>query len=132
MGDKSTVVIADTNFLYFPFEFRVDIYEELDRLLNNYTLVIFDKTLDEIKNKAVLGLTNKKIFIGKIKIEETDIDYIDDAIVDYVKKNHDKFNLVIATQDRELKKRLLKYKISTIVLKNKSYLDFERRSTLDV
>lgn len=132
MDTKHTIVILDTNFLYLPFEFRVDIYEELDRLLRDYKLIIFDKTLDEVNNMAVLGLTNKKIFIGKIKVEETHIDYIDDAIVDYAKRNHEKYNLVVATQDKELKKRLEPYKVSIVVLKNKSYLDFERKASVDL
>jgi len=134
--NKETIVILDTNFLYFPFEVKVDIFEEFNRVLNKFKLVVFDKVIDEIKNnakgKAVHLLLNKKIDKNEISVIPTKINYIDDAIIDFVKNNYDDFNIIVATQDMALKKRLSEYKVSIIILRKKKYLELVQRASVDV
>ena len=46
-----TKILLDTNFLLIPAEFRVDIFSELERLMDRkYKLYILDKTIAELKN----------------------------------------------------------------------------------
>lgn len=121
-------IILDTNFLTIPAEFKVDIFSEIDRICNfNYSLFVLDKSLDELekivetqkgkeKAKARLALQlvkNKEIIILKTNSDKT----VDDLLVEL----SDDKNNIIATQDRELRKRL-KGK-NTIFLRNKKYLE---------
>jgi len=118
-------VILDTNFLYIPKQFNVDIFDEIDRLLLSYKLFIFDKTIDEIDDKTTLRLVEHKIENKSINVLKTDISYIDNAIVDFVKAHNNEYDIVIATQDQELKKRLLDYRVSFIVLRGKNHLELQ-------
>ncbi|ENO12016.1 hypothetical protein MBGDC06_00279, partial [Thermoplasmatales archaeon SCGC AB-539-C06] len=43
-------IILDTNFLLIPAQFKVDIFDEIDRIiLEKYQLFVLDKTIDELK-----------------------------------------------------------------------------------
>ena len=119
-------ILLDTNFLLIPFQFNVDIFTEIDRIiLNNYKIYVLDKTLEELesiikdknqklknKNAAKLGLQlvkAKKLNIIKTDSKET----VDDIIVNI----HEDY--IVATQDIELKRRL---NAKTITLRQKQHL----------
>jgi len=116
-------VILDTNFLYIPKQFNVDIFDEIDRLLISYKLFVFDKTLDEIDDRTTMALVKHKIENNSLNIIRTSTSYIDDAIVDFVKLHDNEYDIVIATQDQELKRRLKDYRVSFIVLRGKNHLE---------
>ena len=120
-------IIIDTNFLLIPAQFKVDIFSEIDRLCDSsYKVYIFDKTINELekiikkqrgKHKAAANLALqlvKKFKINKLKATKN----VDDAIVSLAKKER----IIVATQDKELKKRLKGTRL--IVLRKKSYLEF--------
>lgn len=119
-------IIIDTNFLLIPFQFRIDIFSEIDRIVDfKYELFIVDKTIDELKKiikeqkgknkeaaKIALALIKNKR-IRKLKTdEELDVDSL------LLKQKE----AIIATQDVILKRRLKKNKIKTITLRQKKYL----------
>jgi len=122
-------IILDTNFLLIPYIFKVDIFSEIDRVSSfKYDICIINRTIDELeriaekqkgKNKEAakfaLKLIKQKSLkrIGKIQ----DTRDVDDIILDL-----DKTNLIVATQDKALKKRLRQNKILVIVLRQKKYL----------
>jgi rRNA-processing protein FCF1 len=121
-------IILDTNFLLIPYQFKVDIFSEIERICSfKYKLCVMDKTLDELdkivkeqkgKNRhaAMLGvmLLAQK---GAVKIKSKK-KKVDDAIVEEASKG----DCIVATQDAELKRKLKKKGISLIVLKQKSHL----------
>jgi len=120
------IIILDTNFLLIPAQFNVDIFSEIERICDfPYQLCIVDKTLSELdsiienqrqkyKNSAKLAL--KLLKSKAVKIIKTKKDkYVDDLIFDLA-ENAD---IIIATQDKELKKRL---KNPIITLRQKKYL----------
>ncbi len=123
-------IIIDTNFLLIPYQFKVDIFSEINRVCPfSYELYIVDKTIQELekivnkqtgKNKkaAALGM----IFLGqrikgRIKAGELTVD---EAILKQASKSK---GCIVATQDAELKRKLKKKGVSLIVLKNKAYLE---------
>ena len=118
-------ILLDTNFLLIPAKFKVDIFSEIDRLCNfGYKLFIVDKTIGELNNivdkqkgkekaaakLALLLIKNKKVEI--IKTEEGKVDDIILGLNGYI----------VATQDKELKRRLKKKDLETITLRQKRYL----------
>jgi uncharacterized protein len=124
-------VILDTNFLLIPGLFKVDIFTEIRNLAHfNYELFIIDKTIDELKKiidnqfsksydklNAKIGL--QLIKQKKIKKIKSDC-YVDDAILKIADEN-----TVVATSDKELKKKLREKEIKLILLKQKQYLVME-------
>ena len=106
-------VFLDTNFLLIPFQYNVDIFTEIDRLLPSPTLLIADLTLVELdrvlrnpessgKDKDAVRMAKQLIKRKHLKkIVVSDYNTIDDFLVD----NAEEFAYV-ATQDKELKKKL--------------------------
>ncbi len=117
-------ILVDTNFLLVPFQFKVDIFKEIDRIIDEkYEVFIIDKTIDELeklikggkeKERKAARMALQLIKKFNIKIINTQGDNVDDIIV----KLKDK-DTIVATMDKELKKRL---KGDVIVLRQKKYL----------
>ncbi|MFP4045903.1 MAG: PIN domain-containing protein [Candidatus Aenigmatarchaeota archaeon] len=116
-------VILDANFLMIPEQFGIDIFSELDSLIEKeYRTVTVDVVMSELR-----GLTRNSGKGGKaaglaLKLaEEKGIDIIeterlrgDDAILDAAKKME---NASVATNDKELKKRCEEASIPVIYLR---------------
>ncbi len=118
-------ILLDTNFLLIPAKFKVDIFSEIDRLCNfGYKLFIVDKTIGELNNivdkqkgkeKAAAKLALLLIKNKKVDIIETKEGKVDDIILGLN-------GYTVATQDKELKRRLKKKNVETITLRQKRYL----------
>jgi len=105
-------VILDTNFLLTAIKFKIDIFSQLQE----YDIYILDKTLKELENKKDEKLAKELIKKYNVKIIKTDSDkYVDDLLLEFN-------DYIIATQDKALKEKLKKAKISTISLRQKKYL----------
>lgn len=126
-------IVLDTNFLMIPSQFKVDIFSEIKRLVNEpYELCIYQGVIDELselaksKSKdsvhaktALMMIKQKNLKSLPNSINET---YADSLILEGVNSSD-----VVCTQDQALK-RLLKHQhkgIRLITLKSKKYLDFE-------
>lgn len=126
-------IILDTNFLMIPFEFKVDIFSEIKRLMTEpYELCLFEATIGEL-NKLSIG-TSKAAVAAKATLKlikqknlktlpnSNDEKYVDSLILEGVTAKD-----IVCTQDQALK-RLLKAKhkgIRLIALKSKKYLGCE-------
>ena len=122
-------VILDTNFLLIPEIFGVDIFSEIDRLLNErYELWIMDKSLDELKKIAETTGNGKEkraarlaitfVAVKKMGVHKAGEEYVDDAIVRLAEKDKH----VVCTQDQELKRKLKAKGVSVITLRKMDYL----------
>lgn len=136
---KTWKIILDTNFLLIPPRFRVDIFSELEKIVNfKYELIILDKSLEELKNiiitpkkgrkgadrvaaKTALSLVEAYKNNKKLNILPSE-GHVDEAIARMAEA--DKY-IIVATQDKKLKKRLKKEGIKLVVLKQKKYLSLE-------
>ncbi|HIH47067.1 TPA: hypothetical protein HA297_02110 [Candidatus Woesearchaeota archaeon] len=134
---KVTIVL-DTNFLLIPGQFKVDIFRELERIIDApYRLVVLDATIDELKElrdkkgakgrdkdaaKLALRLVQAKTETQNINIVTSAKPYVDQAILQMVQEDRKDKKLVVATQDQELKRLLKKAGTKTITLRQKKYL----------
>ena len=110
-------VILDTDFLLTSLSFGVDLISEIDRICDfPYEICIIDKTVDELKNKK-LGKLALQIIKG-FNIIETKKDKDVDELIFKLEKD----NIIVATQDKELKKKLKREKIPVITIRQKKYL----------
>ena len=126
-------IILDTNFLLIPFTLKIDIFTEIERIINEpYKICIVKQTIDElyniIKNQkgkhkdaanlALQFVEKKNIVILEPKhlnmTGDSKIPIVDDIIVEIADKN-----TYVATQDKLLKNRLKQKKIKVIYSRNK-------------
>ncbi|MDD5417451.1 MAG: nucleotide-binding protein [Candidatus Nanoarchaeia archaeon] len=118
------LVLLDTNFMLIPFEFRVDIFAELNRIMPEKTsLFTLSVCIDELKvisarhYKAVLEILRKNsVRIMKVEKEKP----VDDIIVDTA----DKEKAIVATQDIALRRKCREKGIKCISMRTKNHLEF--------
>lgn len=122
-------ILLDTNFLLIPHQFKVDIFTQIDRIcVFNYKLFVLDKNIEELKkiveeqkgkHRDAANIALKLIAIKNIGIIKTKSSKkTDDIILDIASDN----DFIVATQDKDLKRRLINQGISIIVLKQKKIL----------
>ncbi|BAA30824.1 PIN domain-containing protein [Pyrococcus horikoshii] len=132
---KVWLVIPDTNFLFIPGQFGVDIISELSRILDvKYQIAIPNVVIDEINTiiregkvkgrdllaaRIALKIAERfpKIYIGEFLSKSTDELLYEYAIT------HD--NVIICTNDRTLRKRLREAGVPVIFLRQKKKLEIE-------
>jgi len=127
------IVILDTNFLLIPGQFKVDIFNELERIIAaQYELFIYEATLGELKKIASTqsrDSTNAKLALKLIKQKNlkslqnssNEKAYIDRIILDNLAENQ-----IICTQDTALKRQILakNNRVRIITLKSRQALGF--------
>jgi uncharacterized protein len=116
-------IVLDTNFLMIPGELGVDIFEQLASLDFPYKLCVYERTLTELENiiekdkrkyRTAARIARELIKAKNIVVIAGD-EPVDEALV----KLSQQRDVVIATQDQELKRRLSGPKL---VLRQKKYL----------
>ncbi len=126
------IIIVDTNFLMVPYQFKVDIFSEFDRICNfNYKMLVFEQSIDEL-NKIIKNQSGKhkkaaEFALRLIKLKNISVSKSEQKDVDALILNSIGKDTVVATQDRELKKELLKKGASVIILRQKKYLELVER-----
>ncbi len=120
-------VILDTNFLLLPFQFKLDIFSELERALEApKDILVPSIVLEELKRLAArrnraakLGLMilEQKIREGKVRVVKSS-----GRADDWIAGNAEKLDAVVCTNDIGLRKRLLR-KAKMLVLRNRSHLE---------
>lgn len=123
---ESKEVVIDTNFFMVPFQFNVDIIDELEKALPSYKLTTSIFVINELKglkrnNKGKIRLNadlalklanSSNIEIKDISLENNET--VDDALL--------RVSEVLATNDIELKKRARKKGITVAYLRQKKYI----------
>jgi rRNA-processing protein FCF1 len=135
-------VLVDTNMLLVPGQFNVDIFSEIERILDEpYEIAILQGSLDELRNigETASAPDKRAAKLAMMLIEHQragafpaaersqckglkiipgsgDV-YVDDAIVRIAEDD-----TLVATNDAELKRRLLERGVRVIFLKQQQYL----------
>ncbi len=105
-------ILLDTSFIIESIKYKIDIEDKLkDLLLEPFELFIIDNTLKELEKKRLKNLSLK--MLKDLKILPSIVKHVDDEIASLD-------GYIVATNDRELKRRLKKKGIKTISLLNKS------------
>ncbi|MFH1835670.1 MAG: PIN domain-containing protein [Methanobacteriota archaeon] len=104
-------VLIDTNFLTLPHTHKLDVFNQLSEVIpEKHRLFVLNGTLEELKalstEKTKTGVAAK---VGLSLLEKSEVEVlplsgdVDAQIIAYAT---DHKNLIVATNDRELKKRL--------------------------
>lgn len=122
-------IIFDTNYLFVTFEFKIDVIYEIERLIGkNHTFYIYEGTLSELlnierkkqKNKKFLTLIARMLKIYNFKVIKSDQKYIDDQLLENL---HD--NVIIATNDKELRVKIWEHGQRVIFMRQKKYFELK-------
>ncbi|SDA40719.1 type II toxin-antitoxin system VapC family toxin [Methanobrevibacter millerae] len=119
-------VVIDTNFFMVPFQFNVDIIDELEKVLPSYKLTTPSFVINELKglkrnNKGKIRL-NANLALklaNSSKVEIKDISLLENETVDDALL---RVSEVLATNDIELKKRAKAKGITVVYLRQKNYI----------
>ena len=125
-------VIVDSNALFVPLQFKLDVFTELQRLLNrNFELILLSPVKRELetlaqksspkirKNAAfALSLAEKYMYV---KVSEKPKEQTDDVILRVAKA----WKVPVFTNDKLLKKKLRDISIPVIYVREKSRLEID-------
>jgi len=122
-------VLLDSNFLFIPVQFKVDIFREMERLLVTRVKPILPSPVYEEVRSLALGGSSKISrqatlalkLAERCEVLETDR-RPEETVDDYILRVARSLGCVVATADGELRKRLRAINIPVIYLRNKSYL----------
>jgi rRNA-processing protein FCF1 len=126
-------VILDSNFLFVPLQFKIDIFEGITNLLNQrFEPVILSpihRELRKMAEKSSLKLRKQASLTLKlaekcsvIDVEKREEETNDDVIVRIAAQWS---KCLVATNDRELRKKLRDINIPVIYLRQKSRFELE-------
>ena len=125
-------VLLDSNFLFIPLQFGVDIFEELERLLGGLVRCVVPSPVVEelqlIRQEAnpklrreidfALSLAERcETFEERVEVGET----VDDALVRLARR----WRCPVATNDAELRRRLRAEGVPVVYLRQRAYLEVE-------
>ncbi len=116
-------ILLDTNFLVAPFQINISIFQEMDEKYPGNQVYTVDLVMDEaksIENGKYGGLVEKLVEAEDIEVLETEGNgFVDDLLVDL----SDEF--LIATNDKELKNRILDKGRPVMYIRSSSHLVVE-------
>ena len=125
-------IIMDTNFLFIPSKFRLDVFEELNKLLGQKVEpIMLSATHQELqklaeskstktRKNAVLGLRlAEKCRV--VEVERKNTESNDDIIL----RMATAWKCPVATNDRELRQRLRSAGVPVVFLRQKSRLEVD-------
>lgn len=125
-------VILDSNFLFIPAKFKLDVFEEMAKLLNQrFDPVLLSPIHQELKTMAEKGVAKRRRQASlalklaerckNISVEKRLAETNDDVIFRIA--TH--WKSPVATNDRKLRKNLRARSIPVIYLRSKSRLELE-------
>jgi rRNA-processing protein FCF1 len=124
-------VILDTNFLLIPGQFMVDIFTELEKIMQEpFVLCVIDKSLKELNQVVVTG-KQKDRFAAKLALAliiqknlKTLHSFVTKKSVDDIIVSKADKDTYVATQDKALRERLKEKGVKIIGLRQQKYLEF--------
>lgn len=123
-------IMLDTNFLVAPFQLSIDLFEEIERIYPVHEVYTLEDAVQEAKSiegGKYKALVEKLIETQDIKVLETEGEgEVDDLLVGIC----DEF--VVATNDRELKDRLVDKGGEVLFIRSGDHLEVLNRSELDL
>ena len=125
-------VIFDSNFLFVPSQFQLGIFEELTNLLNQrFDPILLSPTQKELQKLAKEGSpkTRKQASLALKLAEKCRVVHVEKGL----KETHDdvivrvaaEWKCPVATNDRELRKRLRKLGVPVIFLRQRRRLELD-------
>ncbi len=128
-------IILDSNALFVPLQFKIDVYDELKSLLNTSFKLILPLAIKmELQRLAETGPPKMRKCaayaletIMKYRQVEIDEDYAESSPDDAIFQIAQKRSAPVFTNDRALRKRLRDINVPVIYVRQKSRLEVDGR-----
>ena len=128
-GNRDTkVVVLDTSAILMLFEFSIKLEEELAALVGKNRIILPKQIVDELKLLSTRGDGKKAGFakaslkiVRSYEVEDVEAENADISVLNLAKK----YNGIIVTNDRELRKKAKEERLSVIFLRGKGKLVLE-------
>jgi len=125
-------VILDSNFLFIPAKFQIDVFEELAKLLNQrFEPVLLSSIYQELKTMAEKGAPSRRRqaslalkLAEKCKLVNVE-KHVEETNDDIILRIAILWKSPVATNDRELRRKLRARAIPVIYLRSKNRLELE-------
>ncbi|MEM2501058.1 MAG: 30S processome protein Utp24 [Candidatus Bathyarchaeia archaeon] len=124
-------VIFDTNFLLLPIQFKIDVFSEIEGLIGRFEPIVLSITVEELRRLLDRGsekvrrqVLSAMSLVERCKIMQANIrpgENYDDVLLRVAKEE----NCIVATNDRELRRKLRENNITTIFLREKARLQID-------
>jgi len=131
--ERETVkVILDSNALFVPLQFKIDVFNDLKRLLNrSFELILLSpikRELETLVKKGSPKMRKNASYALKIaeKCKYVEVDAPASALTDdIIVKIAEEWKALVFTNDRQLKKRLRDISVPVIYVRQKSRLEID-------
>lgn len=131
-GRGRTRVILDTNFLFIPIQFSVDIFEELERVVGGSIQCVVPSAV--VRELMLISEDSKPSFKREVdfaislikRCEQVDTaprpgETVDEVIV----RLAEEWGCLVATNDSDLRKLLRKKGVPVVYLRQRSHLEVD-------
>ena len=126
---KKLKVILDSNALLVPLQFKIDVFSDLERLLNrSFEVILLSSVKRELARKGSPKMRKNASYALKLakKCRYVEVDFpaselTDDVIV----KIAEEWKSPVFTNDRKLKQRLRDISVPVIYVRQKSRLEID-------
>jgi len=125
-------VILDSNFLFIPAKFQIDVFEDLAKLLNQrFEPVLLSSIYQELKTMAEKGAPSRRRQTSLAlklaeKCKKIDVEkHLEETNDDVILRIATLWKSPVATNDRKLRRKLRARAIPVIYLRSKNRLELE-------
>ena len=125
-------VILDSNFLFIPTKFQIDVFEDLAKLLNQrFEPVLLSSIYQELKTMAEKGAPSRRRQASLAlklaeKCKKIDVEkHLEETNDDVILRIATLWKSPVATNDRKLRRKLRARVIPVIYLRSKNRLELE-------
>ncbi|MDH7478179.1 MAG: hypothetical protein QHH17_07355 [Candidatus Bathyarchaeota archaeon] len=134
-SDKNAVkIILDSNALFVPLQFKIDIFEELRNILNRkfepILLLPIKRELEKLASEGSPKIKKNASFALElaekcklVNVNDEGAISPDEAVIEAAKK----WNCPVFTNDKLLRKRLRDINVPVIYVRQKSHLEIDGR-----
>lgn len=124
-------ILLDANALMIPFQFRVDLFEELRNLIGAYEPLILTEVVQELRGlsrgRGRGGSAARSALLLANRYVETGSGYSDGTVDEKILRFAGEHGCMVCTNDRNLRERLLSRGIPVITLMQQKKLGILRR-----
>jgi rRNA-processing protein FCF1 len=132
VGRETVKVILDSNALFVPLQFKIDVFNDLNRLLKrSFELILLSPVKRELEILAGKGSPKmRKNASYALKLAEkckyVEVEAPASALTDdIIVKIAEEWKVPVFTNDRQLKKRLRDISVPVIYVRQKSRLEID-------
>ncbi|MCJ2531096.1 MAG: hypothetical protein LN413_02090 [Candidatus Thermoplasmatota archaeon] len=114
------LILLDTNALMMPFQFSLDLEDELIRLLGEYRAAVPSSVIRELEGLSSTHSTARAALQFATRFPVIDVEGVgDDALLSLAQAE----GAAVLTNDRDLRRRLRKANLPVIYLRERSRLE---------